>query len=68
MKYHALIIIVDDNNNEITRMIKDEDRQFDVPKTNMIVHAFNIGPLYIPEGREMCQFIEDMRGTENDRN
>ena len=62
MKYHAVIIIVDDNNNEITRMIKEENRQFDLPKTNMIVHEFHIGTLSIPEGQEMCQFIEEMKG------
>ena len=57
--YHAVIIIVDDNNNEITRMVKDEDNQFVWPKTNMIVHKFHIGVLSIAGGREMCQFIEE---------
>jgi hypothetical protein len=62
MKYHAIIIIVDDNNSEITRIVKDENRQFDLPKTNMIVHDFYIGKLTIPEGQEMCQFIEELKG------
>lgn len=59
MKYHAIIIIVDDNNNEITRFIKHEDKQFDLPKTNSIVHDFHLGQLLIPESREMRQFIEE---------
>lgn len=62
MKYHAVITIVDDNNNEITRIVKDEIGQYDLPKTNMVVHEFHIGILSIPEGREMCQFIEDLKG------
>lgn len=61
MKYHAVIIIVDDNNNEITRFVKDENGQFVFPKSNMIAHEFHIGTLSIPEGREMCQFIEEMK-------
>lgn len=64
MKYHAITIIVDDNNNEITRMIHDENRQFVLPKTNVIVHEFTIGTLSIAEGREMCRFIEEVRGEE----
>ena len=66
MKYYAVIIVVDDKNNEITRMVKDEIGQYDLPKTNVIVHEFHIGILSIPEGREMCQFIEDMKGGEEE--
>lgn len=62
MKYHAIITIVDDNNNEITRMVKEEVRQYEMPKNNVVFHEFFIGALSIPEGREMCQFIEEMKG------
>lgn len=62
MKYHAVIIIVDDNNNEITRMVKDEDNQLNLAISNVIIHELHIGTLSIPEGREMCQFIEEMKG------
>ena len=62
MKYHAVIIIVDDDDNEITSIVKDEDSQFVFTKSNMIAHEFHIGTLTIPEGREMCPFIEEMKG------
>lgn len=67
MKYHAIIIIVDDNNNEITRFKSDEYEQINIPPYNMIVHKIFIGGLNIAESREMNQFIEDMRGNNNDR-
>ena len=62
MKYHAVITIVDDNNNEVTSLVKHETRQFEWPKNNVIFHEFYIGTLSIPQGREMCQFIEEMKG------
>lgn len=62
MKYHAVITIVDDNNNEITRMIKDEEGQYNLLEKNVIVHEFYIGILSILDGREMCQFIEEVKG------
>lgn len=62
MKYHAIITIVDDNNNEITRTIKHEDNQINLPISNLIIHELHIGTLSIPEGREICQFIEEAKG------
>lgn len=59
MKYHAIITIVDDKNNEITRMVKDEDNQTDLSRFNLILHEFHIGSLSIPEGRELNQLIEE---------
>lgn len=61
MKYHAIITIVDDKNNEITRMVKDEDNQIDLSRFNLILHDFHIGSLYIPEGREVCQLFEETK-------
>lgn len=66
MKYHAIIIIVDDNNNEITRFKFDETEQINEPLYNMIVHKIFIGGLNISESKEMHQFIEDMRGNNNE--
>lgn len=62
MKYHAIITIVDDNNNEITSMVKHECRQFNLSKSNVLVHEIYVGTLSILEGREMCQFIEEVKG------
>lgn len=62
MKYHAVITIVDDNHNEITSLVKDETRQFELSINNVIFHEFYIGTLSIPQDREMCQFIEEMKG------
>lgn len=65
MKYRAIIEIVDEKNNVITSMVKEEQRQFEMPKNNVIIHEFFIGALSIPQGREWCQFIEEMKGENN---
>lgn len=49
MKYHAIITIVDDKNNEITRIAKDEIGQYNLPENNVVVHEFHIGVLSIAE-------------------
>lgn len=59
MKYHAIVTIVDDKNNVITRMVKDEDNQVNLTRFNLILHEFHIGALSIPEGREVNQLIEE---------
>lgn len=59
MKYRAIITIVDDKNNVITTIVKDEERQYEMPKNNMIIHDFHIGFLSIPEGRELNYWIEE---------
>lgn len=59
MIYHAIITIVDDKNNVITRMVKDEDNQTDLSRFNLILHEFHIGSLSIPVRRELNQLIEE---------
>lgn len=57
MNYHAILIVVDDNNNEITRAVYEEKQQMVMPNTNMIVHDFYIGGLRVPECKEVSQRV-----------
>lgn len=59
MKYHAIITIVDDENNEITRIVKDEERRIFLSSNNLIIHEFRIGPFSISECCELRRGMEE---------